>query len=210
MHQPSTYLLNNDPLSLTAYQIHTADLELARAILARDRKATARYVDLHADKVNAYVWRRLAPKVEMADDIVQEVFLASWRSLGTYSGNSPLEAWVLGIARFKVEDYYRRVLSRPLADIEMDDESPALAMDAKLDSSLDQIREASRASAILEELPYEYALVLRWRYWEGQSAKVMADASGRTEKAVERLLARAREKFKQRWVETGAKGGILQ
>ena len=133
----------------------------------------------------------------MVDDIVQEVFLASWRALKTYNGQAPLEGWLMSIARFKVEDYYRRTLSKPLAELEL--EADSLASNVDLESDLDDSRDAQRAVAILEELPYEYALVLRWRYWEGQSARAMAASSGRTEKAVERLLARAREQFKIRW-----------
>ena len=185
---------------------HEADILLARAILARDRKATARFVELHADRVHGYVWRRLEPKTDSVDDIVQEVFLSSWRSLQTYSGQAPLEAWILGIARFKVEDYYRRALNSPLAAMEMEEDSPILAYGEDLEGELDSLREAGRAVAILEELSYEYAVALRWRYWEGQSAKSMAAATGRSEKAVERLLARAREKFRLRWIEMAGEG----
>lgn len=189
-------------------EIFTEDLTLAQAILARDRKATARFVGLHSDKVNAYVWRRLAPKVEMVDDVVQEVFLASWRAIGSYTGRSPLEGWIMAIARFKVEDYYRKVLSRQFDQLEPDEGESALpAVEIDLDAGLDGLREAKRAAEILEELPYEYTLALRWRYWEGQSAKAMAISSGRTEKAIERLLARAREQFKQRWMQTERRRG---
>lgn len=192
---------------MTDRSLFDADLKLARAILARDRKATARFVDLHAEKVHAYVWRRLSPKVETVDDIVQEIFLASWRSLSTYSGESPLEAWLLAIARFKVEDHYRRVLSHPLAAFEQEMDSPQLSVSPTFDSDLDQGRDIQRAAAVLDQLPYEYALVLRWRYWQEESVRNMASLSGRTDKAIERMLARAREKFKQRWLQMAVKSG---
>jgi RNA polymerase sigma-70 factor (ECF subfamily) len=178
------------------------DLSLAAAILARDRKATAQLVELHSDAVHRYVWKRLAPKTEMVEDIVQEVFLAAWRGLANYSGAAPLRGWLLSIARFKVEDHYRRTLGRHLQALEADEDEviPAPAVD--LVSELDAARHAKRAAGILDALPYEYAIVLRWRYWEDRSAKEMAEASGRTEKAVERLLARARIKFKALWEET--------
>lgn len=197
----------NEPVTQAEQQIFATDLALAQAVRARDRKATARFVDLHGDRVHGYVRRRLAPKIEMVDDLVQEVFLASWRALPSYSGHSPLEAWVLAIARNKVEDYYRRALSRPLTDLEDAEDSPALAEQVDFEAALDQIRDAKKAARIIEELPHEYGLALRWRYWEGQSARAMAVASGRSEKAVERLLARARERFKIRWRELAAAGG---
>lgn len=178
------------------------DLSLATAILARDRKATARLVELHSDAVHRYVWKRLAPKIEMVDDIVQEVFLAAWGGLASYTGAAPLRSWLMSIARYKVEDHYRRTLGGPLQVLEADEGVviPAPAVD--LVSEMDAKRLAKRAVEILDLLPYEYAIALRWRYWEDRSAREMAKASGRTEKAVERLLARARSKFKALWEET--------
>jgi len=40
---------------------------------------------------------------------------------------------------------------------------------------------------------------LLWRYWEKKSAEEIGAEIGRTPKAVERLLARARQQFKQAW-----------
>jgi len=40
---------------------------------------------------------------------------------------------------------------------------------------------------------------LLWRYTENLSTREMAQNAGKTEKAIERLLARAREHFRRRW-----------
>ena len=48
-------------------------------------------------------------------------------------------------------------------------------------------------------LPEVYSIALLWRYWEKRSAREMALATGRTEKSIERILARARALFKKRW-----------
>ena len=68
-----------------------------------------------------------------------------------------------------------------------------------LDEELDQKRLSGRAQAVLAALPEHYAAALSWRYWERKSAREIAEATGRTEKAVERLLARARDNFRRRW-----------
>jgi RNA polymerase sigma-70 factor (ECF subfamily) len=181
--------------------VEERDLALAAAILARDRKATARFVELHGDVVFRFVWRRLSPRTESVDDVVQEVFLAAWRGLKTYTGEAPLRTWLLGIARHKVEDYYRRVLAeQPLTEQVEQNWSPA-ATDAEMEAALDVDRKGERAASILRELRYEHGLVLKWRYWDGRSAREMAAASGKSEKAIERLLARAREAFRRRWME---------
>jgi DNA-directed RNA polymerase specialized sigma24 family protein len=54
---------------------------------------------------------------------------------------------------------------------------------------------------VLEHLPDAYRAALMWRYWEKRSAREMAAMSGRTEKSIERLLARARQQFRRRWSE---------
>jgi DNA-directed RNA polymerase specialized sigma24 family protein len=52
---------------------------------------------------------------------------------------------------------------------------------------------------VLASLPEAYSLALLWRYWEKRSAQEMAERTGKTVKAIERLLARAREMFRERW-----------
>lgn len=182
-------------------RVHESDLQLVSSILQRERKATARLVELHSDAVHRYVWRRMDPKVDLVDDIVQEVFMAAWRSLKSYSGEASLQTWLLSIARHKVEDHYRRTLSNRLESMESDETAGDIADPADMEVALQNSQDAERAAGVLLAIPYEYASALRWRYWEGRSSREMAQATGRTEKAVERLLARARERFRQAWLE---------
>lgn len=187
-------------MTTPAVRAHQTDIELVAAILQRDRKATARLVELHADAVHRYVWRRLNPKLDMVDDLVQEVFMAAWRGLRGYSGEASLQTWLVGIARHKVEDHYRRTLSVTLESLEPDEGTPAVLDPVDLDSTMDLNRQAEQAAAILATIPYDYAAALRWRYWEGRSAREMSEATGKTEKAIERLLARARGRFRDLWI----------
>src|ERR671937_1923108 len=73
--------------------------DLVAAILRKDRKATARFVADYTDSLYAYVRHRLAPRGDLVDDVVQEVFLAAIGSLSSFRGTSSLRAWLLGIAR---------------------------------------------------------------------------------------------------------------
>jgi RNA polymerase sigma-70 factor, ECF subfamily len=170
------------------------------AVLRKDRKATGEFIARYTQPVYGYVRSRLAPRTDLVDDVVQEVFLAAWQGLGDFRGESNLRAWLLGIARHKVEDYYRAQLRQPdpLDDVE-EDLTQQAAPTPTLDEMLDSDRLGQKALRVLGDLPEPYRLVLLWRYWEKIPAREMAARSGRTEKAVERLLARAREQFKLRW-----------
>lgn len=173
-----------------------ADLELVRDVLRKDRKATAEFVQLYSDPVYRYLRFRLHPRIEAVDDLMQEVFLTAWKSLQRYAGDAPLRAWILGIARHKVQDHYRQVLrASPFPEDAEDLVEPrdSLELVAMHRQSQDNVL------TVLASLSDDYRLVLLWRYWEQKSAAEIAEEIGRSTKAVERLLSRARQKFKLAW-----------
>lgn len=175
------------------------DSAFTDAILAGDRKAIAEFVSRFADRVYAYVSARLLPRTDLVEDLVQEIFLAAWANLASFGGKSTLEAWLLGIARHKVEDHYRTRLREMVSveDVFEDGLEPASAPD--VESKLDHDRLRERALRVLAALPEHYRLALLWRYWEKCPAQEMAARTGKTEKAVERLLDRARRQFRRVW-----------
>jgi RNA polymerase sigma-70 factor (ECF subfamily) len=175
------------------------DSALVAAVLRKDRKATADFVARHADAVYGYVRARLAPRHDEVEDLVQEVFLSAWQGLGKYRATGSLQAWVMGIARHKVEDHYRQRLRAP-ESLEEDDQGPATpAVEPEVHQLLEEDQIRKKTSQVLASLPEQYRLALIWRYWERVSAREMAHKTGKTEKAIERLLARARAEFRGRW-----------
>jgi RNA polymerase sigma-70 factor (ECF subfamily) len=175
--------------------------ELVALVLRRDRKAAARFVAAHIDAIYAFARHRLTPRVELADDVVQDVFLAALNGLATFQGQSSLRSWLIGIARHKIEDVYRQRLRIPEA---LEDSAGAEAepiTDAvRLDDQIDMARTRAKARQVLAQMPERYALMLLWRYWEHRSTRDIAGAIGSTEKSVERMLARARARFKELWL----------
>ena len=178
-----------------------SDRELVAEILSKDRKATAEFVTRYADHVYAYVRRRLIPRTDLVEDLVQEVFLAAWESLDKFRGDSSLRNWLLGIARHKVEDHYRR----RLRELQLEEEEESLESEPvsahDLEEALAERQAGELTREVLSILPETYSVVLLWRYWENRSLSDIAVQTGRTEKAIERLLARARQQFKKRWYE---------
>jgi RNA polymerase sigma factor (sigma-70 family) len=84
------------------------DAQLIAAVLRKDRKATAEFVARCSDWLYPFVWRRLSPCTDMVQDLMQEILISARQSLSNYRGEADLRAWILGIARHKVDDYYRR------------------------------------------------------------------------------------------------------
>ena len=172
---------------------------LVEAVLRKDRKATAEFVAAHSDAVYAFVRHRMAPRVERVDDVVQEVFLAALAGLAGFRSQSSLRSWLLGIARHKIEDYYRQLLRDPAVfDDTLDRDHPADDRPS-IEDRIDRARAAERTKRILSTLPERYRVVLLWRYWENRSVREIAQMTAKTDKSIERLLARAKARFREMW-----------
>jgi RNA polymerase sigma-70 factor (ECF subfamily) len=172
--------------------------QLVAQVLSKDRKATAEFVGFCVDSVYSFVRKRLIPRVGMVDDLMQEILLAAWQGLPKFRGDASLRSWILGIARHKVDDFYRRRL-RDSEKTEENEPSAEPVMEPGLDRHLDAAAEQDRVERTLAQLPEAYAMALIWRYRDEKSVREMAELSGKTEKAMERMLARARENFRREW-----------
>ena len=183
-----------------SFAVEGDERELIASVLRRDRKAAARFVAAHIDAVYAYARHRLTPHADLVDDIVQDVFLAAFKGLSAFKEQSSLRTWLLAIARHKVEDIYRQRLRAAIAlDLESIEAEPVVN-EIPLDDHIDNARAHERVRQVLERMPQHYALMLLWRYWDERSARDMAAAIETTEKSVERMLARARAKFRELWL----------
>ena len=65
-----------------------------------------RWVEDHCDELYRYALTRVS-QPEIAKDLVQETFLAAWRSAENYSGKATERTWLFSIMRNKIVDHYR-------------------------------------------------------------------------------------------------------
>jgi RNA polymerase sigma-70 factor, ECF subfamily len=132
------------------------------------------------------------------EDLMQEIMFTAWQALPSFHGDANLRSWVMGIARHKLEDHYRKRI-REIEMPEEDDSLLELAVAPGFERLLDLADRQKKVQETLAALPEAYALALIWQYRDEKSVREMALLAGKTEKAMERLLARARESFKKRW-----------
>ncbi|HEX4757406.1 MAG TPA: sigma-70 family RNA polymerase sigma factor [Terracidiphilus sp.] len=186
-------------LRVEGHSAESDDRRLVAQVLAKDRKATAEFVALCADCVYPFVRRRVMSQAGFVEDLVQEILLAAWQNLSAFRGDGDLRGWILGIGRHKVQDHYRK----RIRDAELDEQEECVAesvLPPMIGDQLDSEAQRQKVDAVLAALPEAYVLALLWRYRDGRSTREMAQLTGKTEKAIERLLARARESFKRRWL----------
>jgi len=78
----------------------------------------ARWVDEHGDVLYRYALARVR-KPDVAQDLVQETFLAAVRTQDRFRGGSTVRSWLCGILKHKVCDYYRKLgRETPFTDLE--------------------------------------------------------------------------------------------
>jgi len=74
------------------------------------------WVDRYGDYLFRYGMLRLRDR-SIAEDLVQETFLAALKDRGAYSGNSSESTWMVGILKHKIADHFRRqAREAPLED----------------------------------------------------------------------------------------------
>lgn len=75
---------------------------------AGDEAAYRHALSLIAQRLRAYVRRRMPEQPDEVEDMVQEVLLSLHLHRGSYDGSVPVSAWVLAIARHRLIDDWRR------------------------------------------------------------------------------------------------------
>jgi len=65
------------------------------------------WVDQHGDALFRYALLRLRNK-HLAEEIVQETFLAALQSRKSFAGQSSEKTWLIGILKHKIIDHFRR------------------------------------------------------------------------------------------------------
>lgn len=161
------------------------------------RRALLALYDMALPVVYGYFVRRCGERAT-AEDLTSETFLAAMDA-ARRSDPPPISVpWLLGVARHKLADHYRRGphrLTVPVAD----PPEPADATD-DWDAELDRMV----AEAVLARLTEPHRTVLMLRYMDDRSVGECAELIGRTVHATEALLVRARRAFKRQYPEGGA------
>jgi RNA polymerase sigma-70 factor, ECF subfamily len=156
-------------------------------------------VEQHFDAVYGFVAYRVAPDIETARDITQEVFLTAVQRIPTGLSQGSTTAWLMTVARNKTVDHFR---SRRVTQA-LNDEMAAL----QTDLTSEQER-ATLVSQVIRILPPQYAELLELKYIEGCSVREIVERTNSTQKAVESSLVRAREAFRKSFAALQAKTGV--
>lgn len=138
------------------------DRGLAAAAAAGDRHAFEQLVRRHGPALHRYA-RRMTRDEHAVADIVQETFVAAWRRIGDFRGDSGVRTWLFAICQRKVVDSHRVKRAVPIDDRLIDPADTSSAADpfaavsnaafvAALEAALVELPPRQRAVWMLREV----------------------------------------------------------
>ncbi|MCC6611941.1 MAG: sigma-70 family RNA polymerase sigma factor [Anaerolineae bacterium] len=152
-----------------------------------DQAAIEALYQQFAQPIYRYVAYRVATAAD-AEDLTAEVFVSMLKGLPSYRQTGvPFEAWLYRIASARIADHYRRMRTRPQADL-ADDLADSATLPEDRILALQEIETLRRA---LRQLTDEEQTLVILRFVERKSHQEVADVLGRTPKAVRSMQYRA-------------------
>jgi RNA polymerase sigma-70 factor (ECF subfamily) len=183
------------------------DRQLVDRLLAGDRAAFDAFFNEYYPKLFRFVKRRLPRDPATAEDIAQGTLCRALESLRGYRGEAALMTWLCTLCRREMSARWREM--RAFADApELAEDDPEIraALESLLAGESDPLQASTRAQVretiriTLDYLPAPYADVLEWKYVLEMSVADIATRLGRSTKATESLLTRARTAFREAFV----------
>ena len=162
------------------------------ALLAKgDRSAMPMLFARHRTRVFRFVLRRVRSQA-VAEELVNEIFLAVWQQAGRFQGTSSATTWMLAIAHNKAVSSLRKKRDEGL------DDGVAEAIADESDSAETTLAKSGKAAALracLDRLPDDQRIVMDLVYYHEQSIRQVAEVMGIPENTVKTRMFYARKKL---------------
>jgi RNA polymerase sigma-70 factor, ECF subfamily len=177
---------------------------LHESLQQRDAAAWDEFYEEHVRDLYGFVFRLVRGDSQTAADVFQDAWLDAISHIEQFDPQrGELRGWLFGIARHRVARHWRQRLARGDAAAAARVEISVEILDGAVapDAVLAHLEQAAIVQASLLALPPERRQVLVDKYVEGLSVSQIAARTGKSPKAVESLLSRARDQFRAllRW-----------
>lgn len=173
-----------------------SDVELAQRLAQGDKEAFHQFYEAYFPRVYGFVQKKLSNRAD-TEEVVQDVFLNIFLSIGSFRGEAPLAAWVFGVSRRTIGRRFSR--KRPTISQARSEEDRL--GDSRRESGLATPHEAYECReriAAMESVANTQLNREQWEvFWahhmEGQSVRSIAEELGKTEDAIKSNLYRTRK-----------------
>jgi RNA polymerase sigma-70 factor (ECF subfamily) len=175
-----------------------SETKLVEKLRSGDSAAMTSFYNLYRNRLYSLILDQVDRDEAIAEDLVQEVFLAALSSLDKFRGDSQLYTWLRSIALHKINDFYRDQARQPQSrkssadsdDLELEQ---ARANEPPTHSVMEDKEVRQSVHQALADLPDDYQEVLVLKYLRDMPVLAISQIMGRSPKSVEGLLSRARK-----------------
>lgn len=182
------------------------EMDLVRRVRARDPVAYEELCERFGTALHGFAAARLMDNGELAEDVVVQTMTDAVRNIGRFDARrSSLGPWLYGIARRKIHGERRKLLRRKSvpqsAQTPIDELREVAAAEdvaAGVASQVDAERKVAELDELLSDIEME---VLVLHCVDGFSVSEIGGIVGRSTRAVDSVLHRARTKARERLVE---------
>ncbi len=142
---------------------------------------------------------KLCGDKELAEDLTQETFYQTIRSLHRYSGDSDMFTFIASIAKHTYYKYLRKN-KQHLKDVSFDVLSEMIPEGVPNDPvyRVERAGETAALRQAIDELPEKYRDVVFYRIYAEMSFAQTADALGITENSAKVIFFRAKKKLSEK------------
>lgn len=171
--------------------------DLVERLQRRESTAWAELYDRHTREIFGYVFHLVGRDTTVAEEVVQETWMNALRGIARFDpATDQVRGWLFAIARSQVALHFRR---HRLVQVAGGTESNPTDHTASTAEPIDELRHLELVDVVrasLLELPDSYRELLLGKYVERRSVSELASLHGKTDKAIEGLLARARSELR--------------
>jgi len=177
--------------------VFMTDESLVKALKSGEALAFEALIDKYGDKLLRLCYLIIKDLSE-AEDVVQEVFVQSYKSIKGFKENSSIYTWLYKIALNKC-----RTRLKKEKEYSPFDESVEIENDEDIENEALWNMERKRIKDIVFSLPAVYREIIVLYYYEEFSLKEICSILDENENTVKSKLHRGRNKIKQKLVEEG-------
>ncbi|MDR5659270.1 RNA polymerase sigma factor [Serpentinicella sp. ANB-PHB4] len=174
--------------------------EITKLLKDQSDLAFNAFVETYSNQLLRIAYVILGDK-QLAEDIVQESFLALYQNINNIRGDSTLKTWVTRVTINKSKNVIRRNKFKSLFILDklsLKDPSPSP------DEALNLTEREKHIKTLLMSLPLKYKDVLYLHYYEEMKVKDIAKVLEISESGIKSRLQRGREHMKKLLQERGA------
>jgi len=174
----------------------TNEAQFIKDLRRGDPGAVTELYNTYADRIYSLVFHQVGRNHEVAQDIVQETFVAALKSAAKFRNQSKVYTWLCSIANKKVSDFYRRQKRQAKYQTMKALEADQIGSDTLAADFAETGEKQADARQALSTLPLHYRQVLILKYVEEMPVLQISKIMGRSPKSIEGLLTRARKELR--------------